>query len=177
MDQMVHLGGGVLAGRTVVLPPVELADLHGAFRTGGGDVVFKEGTQAFLDHLRVLLGKAYLLGQLDVDGAIDLVEAEADKVLGAHGVGAFLFTGFAVDAVCDPDGADLHRGDADGLVDGHGAPDAHGDTVYIRLKGKNLSEAPFLMETADLAYDFPLYFMIKYSRFLLLLTRIRSAPC
>ena len=94
----------------------------------------------------VLLGEAGFLRQLDVDRALDLIQAEADKVFHAHAVGThagviavLLVLLFAVDTLGDLERLHLYRGQTHRLVDGHGAADPHGDAFGV-FEGEHLPE-------------------------------------
>ena len=95
-----------------MLPPVELDHFHGAIRSRRRSVVDEQSANALLDDFCILLAKAGLFCQLNIDRALQFVQTEPDKMLlylrvGGSSIALLIF--FTIDTLRDLLTADLHR--------------------------------------------------------------------
>ena len=115
-DGTMDLSGRILANFAIMLPPENFPNFHRTIGTGSRGIVFKERAQTLLNDLSILFAEPCLFRKLHIDGALDLIQAEAHKVLHSHAVGSLLpaivfplVHRISVDAL-----GDLHRLDLNG---------------------------------------------------------------
>ena len=82
----MHLGGGILSGLAVVMPPNDGQHLHAAVRPCRRSIVFEHPGQNSFERLGIGIAEACSLCQLRIDAAIGALDAVVHAVLHAHSV-------------------------------------------------------------------------------------------